>query len=199
MARYRRTRRLSSARNEALALKHHPAKTVNKGPSDRSTCIVVTIETPKGSRNKIKYDPSSQMFKLSKVMPEGMMFPYDFGFVPSTKAEDGDPLDVLVLTDEPLFPGCVVECSLIGVLKSEQTEQRHTNRNDRLIAVANQSVLYSETKALKDLNPKVLEQIQEFFVNYQRVRGIEVRILGNAGPREALQILAEAQDSKKAA
>src|SRR5689334_9308585 len=97
--------------------------------------IEVIIETPKGSRNKIKYDPSSMNFKLSKVMPEGMMFPYDFGFVPSTKAEDGDPLDVLVLTDEPLFPGCLVECSLIGVLKAEQKEQRHTNRNDRLIAV----------------------------------------------------------------
>jgi len=137
-------------------------------------------------------------FKLSKVMPEGMMFPYDFGFVPSTKAEDGDPLDVLVLTDEPLFPGCLVECSLIGVLKAEQKEQRHTNRNDRLIAVADQSLLYSETKTLKDLNAKVLEQIEKFFVNYQKVRGIEVRILGHGGPREALQILAEARDGKKA-
>jgi inorganic pyrophosphatase len=127
------------------------------------------------------------------------MFPYDFGFVPSTKAEDGDPLDVLVLTDEPLFPGCLVECSLIGALKAEQKEEMSTNRNDRLIAVANQSLLYSETKTLKDLNPRVLEQIQAFFVNYQKVRGIEVRILGHAGPQEALLILAEARDGKKAA
>ena len=132
-------------------------------------------------------------------MPEGMMFPYDFGFVPLTKAEDGDPLDVLVLTDEPLFPGCLVECSLIGVLKAKQTDEGHTNRNDRLIAVANQSLLYSDTKALKDLNPKMLKQIQDFFVNYQKVRGIEVRILGRAGPREAQRILAEATDGKKAA
>ncbi|HEX3822135.1 MAG TPA: inorganic diphosphatase [Candidatus Sulfotelmatobacter sp.] len=180
-------------------MKRNSRKLVNKDQSDSFKCIVVAIETPKGSRNKIKYDPSSRQFKLSKVMPEGMMFPYDFGFVPSTKAEDGDPLDVLVLTDEPLFPGCLVECSLIGVLKAEQTEKNRTNRNDRLIAVANQSLLYSDTKTLKDLNPKVLEQIQEFFVNYQKVRGVEVKILGQAGPREALQILAEASDDKKAA
>lgn len=172
---------------------------MTKGRSSSSTCIVVTIETPKGSRNKIKYDTSSRQFKLSKVMPEGMMFPYDFGFVPLTKAEDGDPLDVLVLTDEPLFPGCRVECSLIGVLKAEQKEKRHTNRNDRLIAVANQSLLYSDTKTLKDLNPKVLQQVEDFFVNYQKVRGIEVRILGHAGPREALKILAAARNVKKAA
>jgi inorganic pyrophosphatase len=172
---------------------------MTQGRSNSSRCILVTIETPKGSRNKIKYDPSSRQFKLSKVMPEGMMFPYDFGFVPFTKAEDGDPLDVLVLTDEPLFPGCLVECSLIGVLKAEQKEERHTNRNDRLIAVANQSLLYSDTKTLKDLNPKILQQVEEFFVNYQKVRGVEVRILGHAGPREALKILTEARDTKKAA
>jgi inorganic pyrophosphatase len=200
MASYRCARRLSDARGKALTLKRYPGRAVkNKGRSDSSRRIVVTIETPKGSRNKIKYDPSSRKFKLSKVMPEGMMFPYDFGFVPSTRAEDGDPLDVLVLTDEPLFPGCLVDCWLIGVLKAEQTEERHTNRNDRLIAVADQSLLYSETKTLKDLNPKVLEQIQEFFVNYQKVRGIEVRILGHAGPRVALQILAAAGEGKKAA
>ena len=106
---------------------------------------------------------------------------------------------MLVLTDEPLFSGCLVECSLVGVLKAEQKEKGATNRNDRLIAVADQSLLYSEIKTLQDLNPKVVEQIQEFFVNYQRVRGIEVTMLGRAGPREALQILAEARDGKKAA
>jgi inorganic pyrophosphatase len=179
-------------------LKRNSGTAVNKGRPDSSACIVVTIETPKGSRNKIKYDPASGEFKLSKVMPEGMMFPYDFGFVPATKAEDGDPLDVLVLTDEPLFPGCLVDCSLVGVIKAEQTEKRHANRNDRLIAVANQSLLYSDTKTLKDLNPKVLEQIEDFFVNYQKVREVEVRILGHAGPREALRILAAARDGKKA-
>src|SRR5437588_5826940 len=119
--------------------KRKPVTGARRSASDVSSRIDVIIETPKGSRNKIKYDPSTRKFKLSKVMPEGMMFPYDFGFVPSTKAEDGDPLDVLVLTDEPLFSGCLVECTLIGALKAEQKEEGQKNRNDRLIAVANES------------------------------------------------------------
>jgi inorganic pyrophosphatase len=164
-----------------------------------ASSIQVIIETPKGSRNKIKYDPASKHFKLSKVLPEGMMFPYDFGFVPSTKADDGDPVDVLVLTDEPLFPGCLVECSLIGVIEAKQKEASRVNRNDRLIAVAEQSLLYSEVSTLQDLNLQVLKQIEAFFVNYQEVRGVEVSILGNAGPQKAEQILIKARMAKKAA
>jgi len=182
-----------------LAEKRKLVTTAKKGSSQVSVRIDVIIETPKGSRNKIKYDPSSRKFKLSKVMPEGMMFPYDFGFAPSTKADDGDPLDVLVLTDEPLFPGCLVECKVIGAIESEQQEQGRRNRNDRLVAVAEQSLLYSDIKTIKDMNPKVLQQIEAFFVNYQKVRGIKVTILGHAGPQGAQQILAKAQNRSKAA
>ncbi|MGA9510489.1 MAG: inorganic diphosphatase [Candidatus Sulfotelmatobacter sp.] len=172
--------------------------TAKKGSSHAFGRIDVIIETPKGSRNKIKYDPSSRKFKLSKVMPEGMMFPYDFGFVPFTKADDGDPLDVLVLSDEPLFPGCLVECRLIGAIESEQEEKGQKNRNDRLVAVAEQSLLYSEIKTIKDMNPKLLQQIGAFFVNYQEVRGIKVTTLGHAAPQGARQILAKAGNRSKA-
>jgi inorganic pyrophosphatase len=161
--------------------------------------LSVTIETPKESRNKLKFDPGTRQFKLSKVMPEGMMFPYDFGFVPSTKAEDGDPLDVLVLTDAPLFPGCQVDCRLIGVIKAEQEKEGETTRNDRLIAVAEASLLYSETRSLNDLNATVLKQIKEFFVNYQRVRNIHVTILGHGGPGDARAILQKSSRQKRAA
>src|ERR1051325_6673502 len=82
----------------------------------------VVIETPKGSRNKLAYEPSRRMYKLSKVLAEGMSFPYDFGFVPHTQAEDGDPLDVLVLTDAALFPGCLLDCRMIGVIELKQKE-----------------------------------------------------------------------------
>src|SRR5207302_909715 len=166
---------------------------------ETSSSIDVIIETPRGSRNKIKYDPSSRRFRLSKVMPEGMMFPYDFGFVPSTKAEDGDPLDVLVLTDAPLFPGCLVECRLIGAIEAEQTQEGRTNRNDRLIAVAGPSLLYSEIENLQELNPQVLKQIEAFFVNYQRARGVEVEILGHSGLQKAHQLVNKASHKKKAA
>jgi inorganic pyrophosphatase len=84
---------------------------------DDGSLVRVIIETPKGCRNKYKYDPEFGAFKLSKVLPEGMVFPYDFGFIPGTKADDGDPIDVLLLMDQPAFPGCVIESRLIGVLE----------------------------------------------------------------------------------
>ena len=87
--------------------------------SDKQLLRVV-IETPKGSRNKFAFDPKQHVFELKKVLPAGMMFPYDFGFVPSTEADDGDPVDVLVLMDEPAFPGCVLTCRAVGVIEGEQ-------------------------------------------------------------------------------
>src|SRR5260370_30505420 len=72
--------------------------------------IKVIIETPKCCRNKYAFDPELKVFELKKVLPAGMTFPYDFGFIPSTKADDGDPIDVLVLMDEPAFTGCVLKC-----------------------------------------------------------------------------------------
>lgn len=158
----------------------------------------VIIETPCNNRNKFKYDPEMKLFKLSKVMPEGMHFPYDFGFVPSTKAEDGDPLDVLVLSDEPLYVGCVVECRLIGVIEAEQEQDGQKNRNDRLIAVATQSIRYSEIHSLHDLSRNVVHQIEEFFVNYQRVRNVTVKILGREGPMASFAILRKASLQKHA-
>jgi inorganic pyrophosphatase len=95
----------------------------------------VIIETPKGSRNKFNYDEEHQLFKLGGVLPAGAVFPYDFGFLPNTVGGDGDPLDVLVLMDEPAFAGCLVPARLVGVIEAEQTERDgETIRNDRLIA-----------------------------------------------------------------
>ena len=170
------------------------AKKSSQGKSNKSSDaapeqVAVTIETPRGSRNKLKYDPDKRMYKLSKILPEGMVFPYDFGFVDGTKAEDGDPLDVLVLTDDPLFPGCLVDCTMIGVIEAEQEQEGKKGRNDRVIAVAKASLLYSEIKDLAGLNRTVLKQIEEFFVNYQKVRGVKVDILGEGGPDKAHELL----------
>jgi inorganic pyrophosphatase len=98
--------------------------------------ITVFIESSKASRNKYKFDKDSGGIKLSKLLPEGMVFPFDFGFVSGTKGEDGDPLDVLVLNDKPSFPGCQMDCRLIGVLKANHTEKGKRRRNDRIIATA---------------------------------------------------------------
>ena len=154
--------------------------------------IQIIVETPSGSRNKYKYDQKTKRMKLSKVLPEGMIFPYDFGLIPGTKAEDGDPLDVLVLTDAPTFPGCEVEVRVIGVIEANQKEKGKENRNDRLIAVAEQSVLYAEIEELGDLDFTLLKQIEEFFTNYQKVRNIEVTVLSREGAESARQKIDEA-------
>jgi len=103
--------------------------------SKKAICKAI-IETPKGCRNKFDYDPDSNLFMLGGLLPEGMMFPFDFGFIPSTLGEDGDPLDVMVLMDAPAHVGCLIEIRLIGIIEANQTEDGETERNDRLIGVA---------------------------------------------------------------
>lgn len=90
---------------------------------DKDKKVQVIIETPKGSRNKYAWDTDQQIFALRKVLPEGMAFPHDFGFIPSTEGDDGDPIDVLVLMDQPVFTGCLVKARLIGVIEGRQTEK----------------------------------------------------------------------------
>jgi inorganic pyrophosphatase len=169
-----------------------------KATQKPGTTLDIIIETPKGSRNKFKFDEKQRQFQLSKVLPQGMIFPYDFGFVPETYAEDGDPLDVLVLMDEPTFPGCRVECSLIGVIEAEQEEDGEVHRNDRMIAVAKASELYAGIEDLSDLDSTILKQIEKFFVNYQAVRGVRVQVLDRKGADAAARAVA-AHRRKKAA
>ena len=157
----------------------------------------VVIETPKGSRNKFAFDPDQHVFELKKVLPTGMAFPYDFGFVPSTEAEDGDPIDVLVLMDEPAFTGCLVRSRLLGVIEAEQTEKGKTNRNDRLIAVACNARTDSDLKTLSDMNPQLLDEIEHFFVSYNEVKGKKFKPLGRHGPKRARRLITKARRPKK--
>src|SRR3982750_2902908 len=121
-----------------------------------------------------------------------MSFPYDFGFLPSTLGEDGDPLDVLLLMDEPAFCGCLVPSRLIGVIEAEQTERDGTTqRNDRLVAVPVNCRTYSDCKSLKSMNDDRVAEIAEFFVSYNRVRGKKFKVLNLGGPKRA-KVLAEA-------
>src|ERR1700674_300825 len=147
------------------------------------------IETPMGSRNKFKFDEKIGTYALAGVLPQGMVFPHAFGFVPGTKAADGDPEDVLVVMDLPVFTGCVVPSRLIGVIEAQQTEDGKTERNDRLIAVAAHSRDYSDVNNLKDLNDNMLYEIEQFFLNYNKEKGKKFKILGHKGPREALKLL----------
>jgi inorganic pyrophosphatase len=151
--------------------------------------LQVIVETPRGRRNKFAFDPEQKIFALKKVLPAGMAFPYDFGFLPKTKADDGDAIDVLLLMDEPAFTGCLVSARLIGVIEGEQIEGKQKTRNDRLVAVADASHEYAHLTKLGDLPKKLLKELEEFFVNYHRLEGKQYRLLGCRGKDAALSLI----------
>jgi inorganic pyrophosphatase len=157
------------------------------------TLVHVVVETPKGERNKVAYEPDLGVFMLKGVLPEGHSFPYDFGFVPSTRAEDGDPLDVLLLLDAPTFAGCVVEARVIGALEIEQREDDGSIvRNDRLLAVANNSRQHKHIAEIKDIADETLHEIEHFFSSYNVVKGGEIKVLQRVGSKKALALLTKA-------
>src|SRR3954464_9046623 len=155
----------------------------------KSGNLNVVIDTPKGSRNKYGFDFEIDAYKLKSVLPHGSVFPFDFGSVPNTVAEDGDPLDVLVLMDEPVFVGCLVETRLLGVIEAEQTEAGKTERNDRLIAVAAESHTHASLKSLKKLESKLIAEIEHFFVSYNDARGKKFKPTARKGPAVAKRLI----------
>ena len=162
--------------------------------ADDKDLIQVIIETPRGSRNKFAYDPEQQVFELKKVLPAGMAFPYDFGFVPSTEADDGDPIDVLVLMEEPVPVGSLVKCRLIGAITGVQIgkEEKKAVRNDRLLAVERGNHSYSEITDVSDLSKKLLRELEQFFVNYHELEGNKYKVLERARAKDALKLLKKA-------
>jgi inorganic pyrophosphatase len=153
--------------------------------------IKVIIETPKGSRNKYAFDQEKKVFALKRVLPSGMAFPYDFGFVPSTLAEDGDPVDVLVLMDEPAFPGCLLHCRMIGVIQGKQGKGKKSERNDRVVAVEADNHAWSNIEHVDDLGKEFMKELEEFFVNYHALSGKEYRIVDLKGPGAARKCVAQ--------
>ncbi|HZW81062.1 MAG TPA: inorganic diphosphatase [Candidatus Deferrimicrobiaceae bacterium] len=156
---------------------------------DDNHMLRVVIETPKGSRNKFAFNAKGHIFELKKVLPAGMAFPYDFGFVPSTEADDGDPVDVLVLMDEPAFPGCALTCRAAGVIEGEQVGKKGKVRNDRIVAVEQDAHSWADIKTLDDLGKHFLKELEEFFVEYHRLSNTEYRVLGVKGPGRARKLV----------
>ena len=159
-------------------------------PFDRkSGHLNVVIDTPKGCRNKYAFDFSINAYKLKTVLPHGAVFPFDFGSIPGTVAADGDPLDVLVLMDEPAFVGCLVQARLLGVIEAEQTEAGKTERNDRLISVAAESHTHSSLKSLRKMDSTLIREIEHFFVSYNEVRSKKFKPIGHKGPATATRLI----------
>jgi inorganic pyrophosphatase len=155
-----------------------------------SGSINAIIDTPKGSRNKYKFDEELSLFKLKGVMPLGAYFPYDFGYIPGTLGGDGDPLDVLVLMDEPAVVGCLVEVELIGVIEAMQTEKDGTTeKNDRLIGVAVESHNHKDLKRLDQLEENFVFEIEHYFKSYNEARGKRFEVTARSGPQTAFAIV----------
>jgi inorganic pyrophosphatase len=159
-----------------MAAASHPLDTLPTRDDDG--CWLAVIEATQGTRHKLKYEPKRQAFVLNGSLPLGLSFPYDFGFLPSTRGDDGDPLDVLVLADEGVPPGCVVPCRLVGVIEAEQQDEGEpAERNDRLLAVARHSHRYGECRALADIATGVLDEIEHFFIAFNAQKGGRFRPL----------------------
>jgi inorganic pyrophosphatase len=172
----------------------HMSTSLSKMPATdpESQLVNVVVDTPKGSRNKYKWDEQNGQWRLSKVLPQGSYFPFDFGFVPSTKAGDGDPIDVLLIADEHTFPGCVVPARLIGVLEAEQTEEGQTVRNDRLVAVVETPHNPPRYHSLEEMDQHVLDEVEHFFTSYNQAEGRDFKPLDRRGPEHANQLLKKA-------
>jgi inorganic pyrophosphatase len=151
--------------------------------------IHVVIETPAGSQNKYKYDRTIGVLRLSRVLPVGMVFPFNFGSIPGTCAEDGDALDVLVIDLPPTFAGCLVTARLIGVLRAWQMEKRKRINNDRLIAIAETPVNPARIRNLKEIAPRLLHELEHFLESYNRAQGRKFRITARAGRHVAEALL----------
>jgi inorganic pyrophosphatase len=162
-------------------------------PVGKGNLLQVIIETPAGSRNKFSFDAEQGIFAHKKTLPAGMTFPYDFGFLPQTLAPDGDPIDVLLLMDEPAFPGIAVKGRLIGVIEGQQIDGKKKIRNDRLVVVAEENHRYTNVRKLKDLPRQWTEEVEEFFVNYHDMEGKKYQLLGSKGVSEAQRLIRKAR------
>ena len=163
---------------------------INKIPTIYKGFINVVIETPRGSQNKFDFDPKLGVFTLSKTLPMGTVFPFDFGFIPQTLGQDGDPLDVLVVMEEPAYPGCLIHTRLLGVLEARQEDKKGVkNRNDRLVAVSNCSVLYENIKNIDDLNKSMVKEIENFFIDYNKHEGKKFLPSGWKNAKTAMKVI----------
>lgn len=158
--------------------------------TDTKNQIHAVIESPQGSRHKYVYNPESDFFELKKILPSGTSFPLDYGFIPHTLGEDGDPIDVMVISDAPLFPGCIVESRVVGVFMLKQKENgSKAVRNDVHLAVATASDNHSDIKDIDDINGSLLDEVAHFFKYFHEMEGKTFNILKKGNKSTSLDLL----------
>lgn len=134
----------------------------------------VLIEIPGGSKNKYEFDKDLQAFALDRVLFSSVQYPYDYGFVPNTLADDGDPLDGMVLMDQPTFPGCIIAARPIGMLEMIDGG----DRDEKILCVPAKDPRYAQVKSLADVASHRLDEIAEFFRTYKNLEKKVTEILG---------------------
>jgi inorganic pyrophosphatase len=152
-------------------------------------CLYAVVETPRGSTCKLEFDPKLRVFTLGKPLMAGLTYPYDWGFIPSTQAEDGDPLDVLIIHDAKTYPGVVLQCKPVGILEVEQTSKGKKERNDRVFAVPDRSPLETDLQDVQDLPSRAREELEEFFRATNVLEDKKLEFLGWHGPAHAIKTI----------
>ena len=151
--------------------------------------VNAVIEIPQGSVNKYEYDKQLHVFRLDRTLHSPVHYPGDYGFIPSTLGDDGDPLDVLILVDKPSFTGCVVEVRPIGVLR--MIDQGKSD--EKILCVVSSDPVYSEIKDASEVFPHLLREIEHFFSIYKNLEGKKTEIAGWSDADAARQIIIEGQ------
>ena len=155
----------------------------------------VIVESPRGSTLKLKYEPQWEAMSISRPLPLGVTFPYDWGFIPSTQSLDGDPLDAMLLWDVASYPGVVIRCRAIGVMQVEQNRTSHDPseriRNDRILAIPIEARREDGIADIDELPLRVRRELEQFAVAAASLEGKDVRILGWGGATAALELVRE--------
>ena len=151
--------------------------------------VNAVIEIPQGSVNKYEYDQQLHVFRLDRTLHSPVHYPGDYGFIPSTLGNDGDPLDVLVLVDKPSFTGCVMEVRPIGVLRMVDQGEG----DEKILCVVSSDPVYGEVNDCSQVFPHILREIEHFFSIYKSLEGKKTEIAGWSDAAAARQILVEGQ------
>ena len=143
----------------------------------RSPLLILAImETPAGSGIKYTFDSERRMLRVKKKLAAGLVFPYDFGFIPDTLGDDGDPLDVMMISEFSAIPGSLIEARLIGCIRVLQEKKGRMIRNDRYLAVPVVSTEFNHVRSVEELRPDIVPSINEFIGNYMRAEGKRIVI-----------------------
>ncbi len=159
--------------------------------SDSPEVVRAIIEIPKNSVNKYEYDGQLELFRLDRALYSPMHYPGDYGFIPGTLADDGDPLDILVLVDEASFTGCLMEARPVGVLRMIDG----TENDEKILAIPTRNPRFENIHTMDQVFPHVRREIEHFFSIYKELQGAQMKMAGWGGPREARKVITDTRQA----